>query len=233
MTRRKDKIRQKKKAIQKKRYLGKSRLFQQKEEKEKEIVVLKKVEQLPPELIRIIYNYMSGNGKLVCNYKLDYLERYNSLSANIEQLSKPDILNLIHKGILQKYPNIIENINDYFYNEEMQAYIISEGLALIDLWENNKLAYRDPLSNTNIDENILQVDQSIKFDIQCSIYKYVREFKQLYKKSSFPEHTLSLELDKICHLCKCLDYVLKRKRIYTAVYSIPEHSIPLIPKKLI
>lgn len=226
MTRRKDKIRQKQAEVRKMRDLGKSRLYQQKEEKKKEMVVLTKVKQLPTELIRIIYDYMSGNAKLVCNYKLNYIRNYSVLSAiiYIEQLSKPDILHLIHKGILQKYPNIIENINDYFYNEEMNAYIISEGFSLIDLWEKNQLT-----PNTNVDE----IDQSIKFDIRCSIMKYLYDFIQLYKKSSFPEHTLFLELDKVCYLCKCLENILKQKHKKTCKYSIPEHSIPLIPEKLI
>jgi len=101
MTRRKDKIRQKNDSVRKTENLHKSRVYQKQEEICQETKLLKKISDLPTELIRIIYGYMSGNGKLICNYKYDYLEQnlYSSTIDIIEKLSKHEILNFIYKGV--------------------------------------------------------------------------------------------------------------------------------------
>lgn len=82
MTRRKDKIKQKQDYIRKTENLHKSRIYQKQEEitketklKTQENKLLDKISCLSIDLIRIIYGYMSGNGKLICNYKYDYLEK--------------------------------------------------------------------------------------------------------------------------------------------------------------
>jgi len=75
MTRRKDKIKQKEDYVRKTENLHKSRIYQKQEDIDQETKLLKNISDLPTELIRIIYGYMSGNGKLICNYKYDYLEK--------------------------------------------------------------------------------------------------------------------------------------------------------------
>ena len=85
MTRRKDKIKQKEDYVRKTENLHKSRIYQKQEHIDQETKLLKNISDLPTELIRIIYGYMSGNGKLICNYKYDYLEK-NLYLSNIIHL---------------------------------------------------------------------------------------------------------------------------------------------------
>jgi len=194
----------------KKRDLGKSRLFLYQEEKQEEMRLLKKIRDLPPEMIRLIYSYMSGKAKTVCNYKLEYIER-SRIWINIMNWSKVDILQLIYKGVLRKYPIIIESIVDYFYNEEMREYTLYRGNQIIQLWENNKLVYTDSygyVSNTNIAE----IDQTIKFDIECSISSYIKDTIQIYKNSLYPNPGLLWNLEQVGFLCKCLEDLRQKKR---------------------
>ena len=112
MTRKKDKNSRRNESIRIFRNLNKSRLFQKKQEESKEIQLLKKIQCLSDDLIRIIYYFLSGKAKLFCNYKFDYLEKkingfdfYLGLDASVRRFSKKDVLDLVYKGVLQKYPD--------------------------------------------------------------------------------------------------------------------------------
>jgi hypothetical protein len=252
MTRRKDKIRQKKKAIQKKRDLGKSRLFLQQEEKKKEeeekkkeIQFLEKVKKMPTELIRIIFSYMSGKAKLVCNYKFDYLDRHGAyiLENFINDLQKKDILDLIHKGILHKYPDIIEKFQEHFYCRDIQEFTNVQGQRLIQLWETDNLIYDIYGYISSVEENTVKIDRWTKHTISESIGRYICDTRELYrlernktithKPDTISGNTLFLDLDKVFYLYRCLEkyMLLKGKYPFTA-NPLLEHSIPLIPVPL-
>jgi len=232
MTRRKDKIKQKEDYVRKTENLHKSRIYQKQEDIDQETKLLKNISDLPTELIRIIYGYMSGNGKLICNYKYDYLEKNLYLSNIvdiIEKLSKHEILDFLYKGILRKYPTEIIDYIHYnrHYMPDFDEFVSVSGYHLIDLWqancleydfdENNYISYHD---NTDKDLKILN---HIKFDIKCEIYYYLRDIlssyrrnkaKALYQKNWVQTgNTIFLKLDKAFYLYKCVENLdhLKKK----------------------
>jgi len=231
MTRKKDKISQRKDLIRKTKNLHKSRIYQKQEEIKKnqeeisqEIKLLIKISNLSIDLIRIIYKYMSGNGKLLCNYKYDYIEKnlYLSTIDIVEKLSKNELFNLINKGILQKYPNEIIEYIDYFrYSLELDDFETVNGHHLFDLWQANRLDY-DFNENKYIsyeengDEDLKRLIQ-IKFDIKHEIYSYLSYILSSYRKNKIKvlskknfilnENTLFLKLDKAFYLLKCIEYL--------------------------
>lgn len=183
MTRRKDKIREKKEVVQKKRDLGKSRLFLQQEEKTKEIQLLEKVKKLPDDLIRVIFSYMSGKARFICNYKFNYLNSgvyKDDIYLFINNLPKKDLLDFIHKGILRKHPNIIENLDENFYCRDIQQFSKLKGYRVIQEWESNNLVY-DNDSQNSIEENDVEIDEWIKYAISDEMEMYIYHIIWLYK----------------------------------------------------
>ena len=240
MTRRKDKIREKKEMVQKKSDLGKSRLILQQEEKTKEIQLLEKVKKLPDDLIRVIFSYMSGKARFICNYKFKYLNSgayKDHIYYFINNLPKKDLLDFIHKGILRKYPNIIGNLDGNFYCRDIQQFSELKGYRLIQEWESNNLVY-DNNSQNSIEENNVKIDEWIKYAISDEMEIYIYDIIWLYKnektkintkKRILRENTLFLDLDKAFHFYKCVErfMMLKEKNI-----PLASHSIPLIPVPL-
>lgn len=235
MTKRKDKIRQRKKEVQ----------------------LLEKIRELPPELIRLIYNYMAGDAKLLCNYKFDYLnyiiEEYHPpcsftllhIKMFISKLSKKDVLNLIYKGVLRNYPNILENVWKSFYRRDTQEISNMNGYQIFQLWEKDVLELEVQNENDDLEEKNRKVDSKIIHLIADNISTYIRTTMDIYqyetkkvlteKKwnvSYIPfgidsihlkpaccyslkylgmlnvekcKHTLFLTIDKTYYLFKCLD----------------------------
>ena len=231
MTRKKDKIKEKNEFIRKKRNLSNSRLLQQQQDVSKESNLLKKIKALPDELIRIIYNYMSNNAKLFCNFKLDYIEKklksyelYCNINS-IRDLSKKEFLNMINKGILGKFPDIIESIEDFYYsldNNYVYRYSHLNGQNLFNLWEKNSLVidvYNENYSSK--DEELNHIDWSIKYNTKDSIIDYIKNTLQIYninksrtitqKNWIFNDNTLFWKTDKIFLLYKCIEYLILRK----------------------
>ena len=251
MTRRKDKIRQKQEEVRRIRNLGKSRLVLQQEEKKKEeeekkkeVQLLDKVKKIPTELIRIIFSYLSGNAKLVCNYKFDYLDRHSYLLEYlINELPKKDVLDLIHKGILRKYPDIVEKFEEYFYCRDIQRFSDVRGQRLLQLWETDNLIYDTSGNISNIEENKVKIDKRMKNSIGYKISRYIRVIKSefqwekqqllIIKNKKLHGNTLFLDLDKAFYLYKCLEYFMNmRCPKKQESLSCWIHSIPLIPVPL-
>lgn len=223
MTRRKDKIKQKQDSVRKTENLHKSRVYQKQEEICQENKLLTKISDLSIDLIRIIYGYMSGNGKLICNYKYDYLEKnlYSSNIDVIEKLSKPEILDFIYKGILRKYPDEIIDYVDYncHYSVELDELVSVNGYDLLDLWQTNRLEY-DYYENNyityaeNVDKD-LKILNHIKFDIKHEIYSYLRYILCAYRRNKTKVlsqknwiqtgNSLFLKLDRAFYLFKCVE----------------------------
>ena len=253
MTRSKDKIRQKQEEVQRIRNLGKSRLVLQQEEekkeeeeKKKEVRLLEKVKKIPTELIRIIFSYLSGNAKLVCNYKYDYLDKHGAylLENFINELSKKEVLDLIHKGILRKYPDIVEKFQEQFYCRDIQQFTEVTGKRLIQLWETDNLIYDIYVNISTMEENKKKIDKWTKYTISETITRYICETKGGFqwekqkiltkKNNTFPGNTLFLDLDKVFYLYKCLEYFMnmrcpkKQESLSCWIHSIPLIPIPLL-----
>ena len=165
---------------------------------------------------------MSGNGKLICNYKYDYLEKNlnsSTIMDIVEKLSKREILDFIYKGVLRKYPTeIIEYIVYYFHNS-LDEFVSVNGYHLLDLWQTNHLEYDfDENNYISYDENAdndLKILNRIKFDIKHEIYSYLTYILSAYRrnktkalftqKNLITGNTLFLKLDKAFYLFKCVE----------------------------
>ena len=159
---------------------------------------------------------MSGNAKLFCNFKFNYLfsrfDIFDNLSI-IEKLSKNNLLDLIFKGVLQKYSDILDTVSSYYYNSINEEYIDVYGLDLINLWKNNKLI-EDNYDNLSSEEIISRFDWRIKNDIKYAFYFYITgvihsyyrtKIKIVRQKQILSENTLFLKLDKVFYLYKCIE----------------------------
>jgi hypothetical protein len=228
MTRRKDKIKKKQECLRIQQNLSKSRLHNQEQEISKQINLLEKIQKLPHELIRIIYNYMSNNAKLFCNFKLDYIEKkmksyelYCNLNS-IRNLSKKEFLDFINKGILCKFPDIIESIDDYYYCLDVNKFTKVIGQHLFNLWEENKLVI--DINNENYsseEEKVFHIDWSIKYCTKDSIMEYIKKVIELYniqksrtisqKNWIFNDNTLFWKIDNVFYLYKCIENLICRK----------------------
>ena len=225
MTRRTDKIKKNKEQARIQHNLSNSRLYKKNQEIIQEKKTLNKISELPDELIRIIYQYMSGNAKLLCNYKYNYLQKYMNSYPRIthlnfiRSLSKQELLNFIYKGILRKYPEIIESMdNEYGYDSETQDFITVNGYHLLHLWEINRIVY-DFKSHTYVaDHPDIQIDKAMKSKTINSIYDFLGDIVSTYKRKinqhklilqnkwTVPGNALFLELDKAFYLVNCLQH---------------------------
>jgi len=222
MTRKKDMKKAKKDFVEKNKIFTKSRLNLKQQEIKKENQLLKKVQNLPDEIITIIYNYLSENAKLICNFKFEYLIKkfdtfdfYNTFRL-LEYLSKKELLDLVHKGFLQKYPEIINSVNGLFFCLDVNEYSDVFGYRLFDLWENNDLV-------TSVSNREEFIDELIKFEIKISIRIYIKDIIQLFVKNKsrissqknwiIKGNTLFKNLDKVFYIYKCLEDLVYRKYI--------------------
>ena len=221
MTRRIDKIKKNKEQARIQHNLSKSRLYKKKQEIAQEKETLQRISELPDVLIRIIYQYMSGNAKLLCNYKYDYLEKIMNNYPKIthlnfiRSLSKQELLNFLYKGILRKYPEIIESIDDeYYYDSETQDFITVNGYHLLNLWETNLLVY-DFKSHSYVADHP-HMDKAMKSKTINSIYDFLENIVSFYKRNqerltvhkkwTVPGNALFLKIDRAFYLFKCLQH---------------------------
>ena len=221
MTRKKDKMRENQESIRFFRNLNKSRIFQNSQEKVKENNLLEKIQCLPDDLIRIIYSYLSGKAKLFCNYKFDYLEKkmirfdfYWDLDNLLESFSKENVLDLIFKGVLRKYPDIIESVDDFYYCTDVQDYTNARGQRLFRLWANNGLVNHF-YDATSLEDKASNINWSIKFSLKHAIKDYIVDNVKKYRENKFrvmsqknwelTGNTLFLNIDKVFYLYKCFE----------------------------
>jgi hypothetical protein len=225
MTKKKDKIRQTQESIRIFRNLNKSRLFQNTQEKAKENQLLEKIQCLSDDLIRIIYSYLSGKAKLFCNYKFDYLEKkmnsfdfYWDFYKLIESFSKENVIDLISKGVLQKYPDIIESIDEFYYCTDVQEYTNARGKRLFHLWAINGLVNHF-YDATSPEDKASNINWSIKYSLRQAIKDYIVINVKKYRDNMcrvisqknwvFEGNTLFLNLDKAFYLYKCFENLYK------------------------
>ena len=221
MTRKKDKISTRQESIRIFKNLNKSRIFQNNHEKAKENNLLEKIERLPNDLIRIIYSYLSGKAKLFCNYKFDYLEKkmfrfdfYWDLDKLLQSFSKENVVALVCKGVLQKYPDIIESVDDFYYCTDVQEYTNARGHRLFHLWAINGLVNHF-YDATSPEDKASNINWSIKYSLKHAITDYIVKNVKKYRENmcrvisqknwEFEGNTLFLNLDKVYYLFKCFE----------------------------
>jgi hypothetical protein len=129
MTRRKDTLRKRNLQVKTsyqnrnsriERYKQEEKLYHTEKLQEKQLVL--KIEHLPDELIRLIYEFTTGKAKLYFNPKYARLSKQfhsdkfqTDLISVFKKMSKIQIRDLIFTGTLLKYPEIVEDLSYEYY----------------------------------------------------------------------------------------------------------------------
>ena len=181
---------------------------------------LKRIQALSPELIRIIYEYMSGNAKWKCNKKLDTLfSKVNiRLQEKLYSLTKKQILDFIFIGPIRNHSEIVSMIRYCsYYSSITYTHGMVKGYHLLQLWESDRLKY-DFISSTYVRSP--NIDMEMKYLVSRAVYRYIqrkiahfRKKKQkqdlnlnLYLNSDSDRDTL-LEIDRIFYLYSAIRFL--------------------------
>lgn len=183
--------------------------------------LLEKIQLLSSPLIFIIYEYMTGKAKFICNKKYEYLERnvkddykkkyvfWKSLNMMFEPLSKENILTYLRNIILPNHSTIMDRI--WYNSKESDQYYTGEDL--LDLWEKNTVDIGYYSENRNAFDNHMKVRiiDAIYYYILQSIanfatYKKIHITHPLYIDSDILDCSeLFLKMDRIHRLCKSVE----------------------------
>jgi len=202
MTRRKDTIRNKTERIRISQQKRESRLEKRKQENEEnekeklqEKQLLCQVAELPPELIRLIYGFMSGNAKLIFFPKYESLYR-NCCPFDFEmrmerlfgKMTNDQILDLIYTGTLLKYPEIIGTLSyDYYYSLIDHDFHTVTGYQLLNLWSSGKMSYDFMRGDYSMDEGVkIVIDKKTRERIAAAMKNYIwntiSEYRNIHRQ---------------------------------------------------
>ena len=205
MTRRKDTLRNRTERIRIAQQKRDSRLEIRKREnreneKEKlqEKQLLLQVSELPNELIRLVYDFMSGKAKMMFFPKNESLNRVfcpfdfeMGLNRLFKNMSNTQILDLIYTGTLLKYPEIISGISyDYYYSLIDQDFHTVYGYALMNLWSSGKLSYDFVQGDYSMDASVQKVvDGRMRERIAAAMKTYIwntlHEYSNVHRQVSY------------------------------------------------
>lgn len=183
--------------------------------------LLKKIQALSSPLIFLIYEYMTGKAKFVCNKKYEYLEKnvkddykkkyvfWKSLNTVFEPLSKKNILRHLHEVILPNHSTVIDRI--WYHSKETDHYYT--GKDLLDLWEKDavdihyygesRTAFDNHMKVRMIDAIYYYILQSIT---NFATYKKIHLNHPLYVDSDILDCSeLFLKIDRIHRLCRSIE----------------------------
>jgi hypothetical protein len=226
MTRKKDKNIYKEQEKKKIRSQRNSRIKKVDEERDREKEILQNIQKLASPIIFLIYEYLSGTAKFLCNKKYAFLEKHIKndcrreytfwafLNSLFEPMNKEQILDVIYKGPIRFHPSVIDRIwYNHLENNEYHT-----GYDLIELWKNNRFEII-----LNLDDiAIVTLNNNIKKRFIDSLYYYMLRIMDYYEKNrklqanckhlflSKPFHTdphVFHNIDEIFHLYKSLEYM--------------------------
>lgn len=192
----------------------------EKKERKQETKILLKIQNLSKDIICIIYEYMTGNAKFICNNKYKFLYTHikndwkrgfifwKKLQNVFELIEKEKLFDYICNIILPSHNTILDRI---WYNSKVNDEYYT-GMDLLLLWKND-----------NLDVNYYGSDRKainnhIKSRIIDAIYYYILRhfdnyeshkkicFKHLYYYNStiLDYSSIFKDTDKIHRLCKSL-----------------------------
>jgi hypothetical protein len=186
---------------------------------EKEFNLLLQIQNLSVDILNIIYNYMTGNAKFICNRKYDFLEKkiiksnnylefWNLLKFIFEKMEKIKLINYITKIIIPSYPLIVNKI--WYYSKENNKFF--SGINLILLWKNNNIDILYYCNNrTSFDNNIIvRFIDAIYYYVFRSIQVFLNKKKiSINKEYSNYNECLSIfnNIDKIHSLYKSIIFI--------------------------
>jgi len=196
----------------------------EKMKRKEERKLLNQIQNLAPELITIIYHFLTEKVKYIYNIKYNFLEEkirikedskngfvyWNFLRNKFELINNSKLLIYINSIIIPIYPLIINNI--WYSSKENNKFF--KGLELINLWKNN-----------NIDKNYYNESREIfnnimKYRFIDAIYYYllrkvntyeinkIKNVKTIYFNNITSTNNISSnnlqDIKKIHFLCRSL-----------------------------
>jgi len=208
---------------------SKSLLIFEKNERKQEMKLLLKIQDLSKDIIYIIYEYMTGNAKFICNYKYKFLETHikndskkgfifwKMLQNIFEPVEKEKLFDYLCNILFPSHNTIIETI---WYNSKIHDEYYT-GMDLLLLWKNDKLDMDYYVNNRKA------IDNRIKIRIVDAIYYYILRFidnYEIHKKvcfhhlynynSSISDYSsIFKDTDKMHRLCKSLFMLYKRNHL--------------------
>jgi hypothetical protein len=189
-------------------------------ENENEKILLLKIQELAPELICLIYNYLTGRPKFLCNKKYNFLESvikgdcykeytfWNYLKSIFDPMTKNQILYYLKNGYMKYHPFIIDKI--WLFSRDTNKYYDKENL--IKLWSGEII---DPIFEK---ENKNSVNYLLKTRIIDAIYYYFLRSIEIYEKKMYLDLQLNLtaklnyqlifqNMDKLFYLYKSIVFM--------------------------
>jgi len=166
-------------------------------EKQNEMNLLLKIQQLTPELIYIIYNFLPFRPKLICNKKYDLLKSIikddcfreycfcNYLKSVFDPMSKNQILFFLKNGSLKHHPSIINRI--WYFSNITNNYYDKENL--IKLWSGDIV---DPVFEN---ENKDYINYILKIRVIDAIYYYFLRTIEIYERNKYKCLHLNLNIN--------------------------------------
>ena len=197
---------------------NKKQLKKKQQKVKKEVNLLLRIQELAPELICLIYNFLSGRGKFICNKKYNLLESvikgdcykeytfWNYLKSVIDPMTKNQLLYFLKNGSLKHHPFIINKV--WYFSRDTNKYYDKENL--IKLWSGEIV---DPVFEK---EDIRSVDYLLKIRIIDAIYNYFLRTIHIYEKKMFLHLHLNQNInyqttfhkfDKLFYLYKSIEYM--------------------------
>lgn len=192
----------------------------EKKERKQERRLLIKIQDLSKDLICIIYEYMTGNAKFICNHKYTFLETHikkdskkgfkfwKTLQNVFEPIEKEKLFDYLCNIIVPSHESIIDRI---WYNSKVNNDYYT-GMDLLLLWKNDNLDvnYYGP--------NRKAIHNHIKSRIIDAIYYYIlrhienyESHKKIclnhlyyYNSTILDYSNIFKDTDKIHRLCKSL-----------------------------
>jgi hypothetical protein len=155
--------------------------------------ILLKIESLSPDLIRIIYHYLNGKGKLYCYKKYDLLQKqvkwndycygypfWNYVKKIIEPMTKPQLLTFITNTLIRYYPSILDRIWYCFRDRENNIFFY--GQKLFNLWSEKEtdIAFKPEFMHLIT----LKLKERLIYLIYYYIINNIRIFKIEQEKSN-------------------------------------------------
>jgi hypothetical protein len=251
MTRRKDTLRNRTERIKITQQKRNSRLEKRKQEnqeneKEKlqEINLLGQVAELPTELIRLIYDFMSGNAKMIFFPKYERLNRdfcpfdfEMGMERLFRNMTNMQILDLIYTGTVLKYPEIIREISySYYYSLIDHDFHTVTGYALLNLWASDKLSYDFVQEEYSMDEITKQeVDRTMRTRIASTIKTYIwnalHEYRNIHRNVCYlASHPHASSLNDLTDSYRDL-FLRMEKALY--LYRVSERYMPTFQINLV
>lgn len=203
--------------------LSKQHLNMLKTEYIREKLLLKKIQGLSSPLIFLIYEYMTGKAKFICNKKFEYLERnvkddsknkyvfLKCLNVVFEPLPKEKITTYLRNIILPNHSTVIDRI--WYHSKENDEYYTGEDL--LNLWEKdvvdihyygeNRTAFDNHMKVRMIDAIYYYILQSIT---NFATYRKIHLIHPLYVDSDILDCSeIFLKMDRIHRLCKSVSLI--------------------------